>query len=402
MDSNLRYWDINSFAVALVTDEDLVFFSSHVFNPSLPSIHPPSAHKLAQHLGTPVHEINGRLPGRPDGQGTTMTTTLLLSRHAQTPLQPVLWTLSAAPSTSSPRGLRPARTRAPGLQGDEDSFSQQVELHIGRQKHRIPNQFCPQMHGRPNTARAATPVRGYSLPDVPLSDPDNPPSLSSSLKKLSVDSDYIYSLPDDSEENGQYEPTQNVPESDHGGFATVPAGSEPSPHTSASNATHPGEASFNAVIAELSKGKRLLEKVFVESWLVERLQQHRGGGLKLKPRSGKSLFDQLLVLSGNGVSISSRCRRRVTEATSPAVNPRATTATGSDSLLKPRKGYFRQKRTLKKPERVPSIYKLKLRPRVHPRHDYRPGRKPMRIPTQSPTEGINPQRSLEGPEGTYT
>jgi hypothetical protein len=45
--------------------------------------------------------------------------------------------------------------------------------------------------------------------------------------------------------------------------------------------------------------------------------------------------------------------------------------------LKPRNGSFRQKRTLKKPESVPSIYKLKLRPR----HDYRPGKKPSRIPT---------------------
>ncbi|XP_048840371.1 GAS2-like protein 2A isoform X2 [Brienomyrus brachyistius] len=39
------------------------------------------------------------------------------------------------------------------------------------------------------------------------------------------------------------------------------------------------------------------------------------------------------------------------------------------------------RRVLKRPERVPSIYKLKLRPRVRPRRDNRPERKPSRIPT---------------------
>ncbi|XP_059343224.1 GAS2-like protein 2 [Ammospiza nelsoni] len=48
--------------------------------------------------------------------------------------------------------------------------------------------------------------------------------------------------------------------------------------------------------------------------------------------------------------------------------PRASTA------AKPR-------RCLKKPERVPSIYKLKLRPKVRPRRDHRPGKRPSRIPT---------------------
>ncbi|XP_065588252.1 GAS2-like protein 2 [Cyrtonyx montezumae] len=39
------------------------------------------------------------------------------------------------------------------------------------------------------------------------------------------------------------------------------------------------------------------------------------------------------------------------------------------------------RRCLKKPERVPSIYKLKLRPKVRPRRDHRPGKGPSRIPT---------------------
>uniref|UniRef100_A0A2K5JF69 GAS2-like protein 2 n=1 Tax=Colobus angolensis palliatus TaxID=336983 RepID=A0A2K5JF69_COLAP len=38
------------------------------------------------------------------------------------------------------------------------------------------------------------------------------------------------------------------------------------------------------------------------------------------------------------------------------------------------------RRTLRKPKRVPSIYKLKLRPRIRPRRDHRPEKQPSRIP----------------------
>ena len=42
---------------------------------------------------------------------------------------------------------------------------------------------------------------------------------------------------------------------------------------------------------------------------------------------------------------------------------------------------LRPKRGQKKAERVPSIYKLKLRPRIRPRTDNRPENSPSRIPT---------------------
>ncbi|XP_066545159.1 GAS2-like protein 1 [Amia ocellicauda] len=42
---------------------------------------------------------------------------------------------------------------------------------------------------------------------------------------------------------------------------------------------------------------------------------------------------------------------------------------------------LRPKKALKKPERVPSIYKLKLRPKIRPRTDNRPEKSPSRIPT---------------------
>ncbi|XP_078235192.1 LOW QUALITY PROTEIN: GAS2-like protein 2 [Pogona vitticeps] len=54
------------------------------------------------------------------------------------------------------------------------------------------------------------------------------------------------------------------------------------------------------------------------------------------------------------------------------------------------------RRSLKKPERVPSIYKLKLRPKIRPRRDHRPEKKPSKIPTpvadrQSPKD-LQPQK----------
>ncbi|XP_023824138.1 GAS2-like protein 2A [Salvelinus sp. IW2-2015] len=631
-------------------------------------------HKLAQRPGTPVHEIKGRLPGRPDGQGPTMPTMLLMSRHAQTPLQPVLWTPSEAPSTYSPRGLRPARTSPdPGLRAScspnrsslspdpgprfsremKTTFSNRLRqsasttnlqhhqsgrnndsalnssTRTGReatrssqaprftsslprsiqhsstpqpqpktkpqaQRPRTPlvfhrssgqqsslpqprpengltqtwtkSQFAsklrqssmlggnstepstgtaPQRHGGPNTVRAATSTRytpvcprqptitiqqpeksdtlqkrpdiictfcpaktfweessgqcqvrpftpiggnlrdpnktptpydittnpshsdsnhermqgltrqnafGFPVNDkashkstvVYLEEPEHPelcskvfvagdgaidnaylftpPPISpaqeaslyqsleheilSNLQQLSVDSDDRKH-----KQNGKYQPSQNIAESDHGGFSTVLAGFEPSPHTSASDATHPVEASFDAVITELSKGNRLLEKVCVESWVKTLSGSPRASretcsntevvnsSLKVAKACvtsswssmGSSVESKELPTdstispdSGNGVSIS--ISRRVTDANSPVLNPRASTITGPDSLLKPRNGSFRQKRTLKKPESVPSIYKLKRRPR----HDYRPGKKPSRIPTPISYKGGQP------------
>ncbi|XP_059721937.1 GAS2-like protein 2 [Haemorhous mexicanus] len=62
------------------------------------------------------------------------------------------------------------------------------------------------------------------------------------------------------------------------------------------------------------------------------------------------------------------------EAELPGVGGQTPRAPRASSAAKPR-------RCLKKPERVPSIYKLKLRPKVRPRRDHRPGKRPSRIPT---------------------
>ncbi|XP_061868007.1 GAS2-like protein 2 isoform X2 [Colius striatus] len=55
-------------------------------------------------------------------------------------------------------------------------------------------------------------------------------------------------------------------------------------------------------------------------------------------------------------------------------------------------------RRLKPPERVPSIYKLKLRPKIRPRRDHRPGRRPSRIPTPLGQRQQRPQRPPRHPQ----
>ncbi|XP_063258569.1 GAS2-like protein 2 isoform X2 [Prinia subflava] len=62
------------------------------------------------------------------------------------------------------------------------------------------------------------------------------------------------------------------------------------------------------------------------------------------------------------------------EAQRPGVGGHTPRGPRANNAAKPR-------RCLKKPERVPSIYKLKLRPKVRPRRDHRPGKRPSRIPT---------------------
>ncbi|KAM5308001.1 GAS2-like protein 2 isoform 2-T2 [Glossophaga mutica] len=51
------------------------------------------------------------------------------------------------------------------------------------------------------------------------------------------------------------------------------------------------------------------------------------------------------------------------------------------------------KRTLRKPRRVPSIYKLKLRPRIRPRRDHRPEKQPSRIPKPLAYLRLGPARA---------
>ncbi|XP_054023087.1 GAS2-like protein 2 [Dryobates pubescens] len=60
-------------------------------------------------------------------------------------------------------------------------------------------------------------------------------------------------------------------------------------------------------------------------------------------------------------------------------------------------GVPKARRCLKKPERIPSIYKLKLRPKARPRRDHRPGKRPSRIPTPLGHRPQGPRRRQQPP-----
>ncbi|GAB0198128.1 GAS2-like protein 2 [Grus japonensis] len=81
------------------------------------------------------------------------------------------------------------------------------------------------------------------------------------------------------------------------------------------------------------------------------------------------------------------------EAESPGAGGQTLRGAKANNVPKPR-------RCLKKPERVPSIYKLKLRPKARPRRDHRPGKRPSRIPTplgQRPPTSRGQHRPLAPP-----
>ncbi|KAI1903488.1 hypothetical protein AGOR_G00027710 [Albula goreensis] len=173
---------------------------------------------------------------------------------------------------------------------------------------------------------------------------------------------------------------------------------------SVSNCNNP-----NRVTSELSMVKRPSSRVDVESWVATlprsststqaQTSRQKEVGL-VNPRVSKP--SETSSWSSMGSSMESkettdpeRPRNKWCKISAEATNLQApvsleapetsstTSSMGStaESPIKPRIPSFKQKRALKKPERVPSIYKLKLRPRVRPRRDHRPEKKPSKIPT---------------------
>uniref|UniRef100_A0A493TFY0 Growth arrest specific 2 like 2 n=1 Tax=Anas platyrhynchos platyrhynchos TaxID=8840 RepID=A0A493TFY0_ANAPP len=110
---------------------------------------------------------------------------------------------------------------------------------------------------------------------------------------------------------------------------------------------HSQPPGYDRVLEELSQNRQPLRPVEMESWVAP------------KPPMATP---QRAALPAGGTT---------EELAAGAQTPQGTRAA---TLPKPR-------RCLKKPERVPSIYKLKLRPKVRPRRDHRPGKGPSRIPT---------------------
>uniref|UniRef100_H3BDQ1 Growth arrest specific 2 like 2 n=1 Tax=Latimeria chalumnae TaxID=7897 RepID=H3BDQ1_LATCH len=151
-------------------------------------------------------------------------------------------------------------------------------------------------------------------------------------------------------------------------------------------------ASFDHVISELCKGQKQLNRVDVEKWVaaIPSEQTHESivepstplvNGIQGKEQSSNIQKNKYRE------SKQMQCNNRAPHVKSVATTDCLSTTFSIDPPGPPnhcqkfRTQLGKQKRSLKKPERVPSIYKLKLRPKIRPRRDNRPEKRPSRIPT---------------------
>lgn len=135
------------------------------------------------------------------------------------------------------------------------------------------------------------------------------------------------------------------------------------------------DVSFEAVIGELSKGRRPLEKVSVVCW-VNNLSRNQ------KQESQTNTDSRHLNVSKPSMA-SSWPSLGSSKDSKDSIEPSKTAETNNSDTGNKEKSQtpsLYRKRSLKKPERVPSIYKLKLRPCVRPRRDHRPDKTPTKIP----------------------
>ncbi|TSP36089.1 GAS2-like protein 2 [Bagarius yarrelli] len=156
---------------------------------------------------------------------------------------------------------------------------------------------------------------------------------------------------------------------------------QPSIHNTSSGASYLSdvrEMNFEAVICELSKERRPLEKVHVESWEHNFSQNLKGEKQESQTSTDVrhlNVFKRSMEnsLSSLGSSMDSKYSTELFR-TIEANN------SGTGGEEKPQIPSSYQRGSLKKPLRVPSIYKLNLRPCARPRRDHRPGRTPTKIP----------------------
>ncbi|XP_008846351.1 GAS2-like protein 2 [Nannospalax galili] len=145
---------------------------------------------------------------------------------------------------------------------------------------------------------------------------------------------------------------------------------------------------YDKVIQELAQGPPSLLKVDLGAWEIApgdlpKAAVAAGPGSPPKklgaresgPRTDASLSAKRTP--GRTFSPPEQDCSALTVPTIPEVpTPSCSDPKSDKSKVCPGKG----KRTLRKPQKVPSIYKLKLRPRIRPRRDHRPEKRPSRIP----------------------
>ncbi|KAM8977341.1 GAS2-like protein 2 [Pelodytes ibericus] len=185
-------------------------------------------------------------------------------------------------------------------------------------------------------------------------------------------------------------------------------------------------ASYDDVITELSTGCLKLKRVDVENWISKipskdavcdltetdlPLKQITPEKRQTTARPQRSIIKKkpsFADANGNKVKQlpSQRARQLAMEAKKKILEPSTDNEASSvacpnddPATKQPKEKTLlasKPKRSLKKPERVPSIYKLKLRPKIRPRRDNRPEKKPSRIPTPVTYRQVQNRSKVKG------
>ncbi|KAM5273457.1 GAS2-like protein 2 [Ctenodactylus gundi] len=163
--------------------------------------------------------------------------------------------------------------------------------------------------------------------------------------------------------------------------------------------TEPGSA-YDQVIQELVQGPPALLKVDVGAWKAAPAESPKPAVTALGGKLGVGECEPQAKASGMAkgtrtrkVSPPGRLACSAPVSASPKDPPSAPLGSSSNKV---KASLGKGKRVLRKPRRIPSIYKLKLRPRVRPRRDHRPEKGPSRIPKPLPCLCLGPTRAPPG------
>ncbi|TKC35480.1 hypothetical protein EI555_004127 [Monodon monoceros] len=146
---------------------------------------------------------------------------------------------------------------------------------------------------------------------------------------------------------------------------------------------------YDKVIQELAQGPPPLLKVDLGAWKAaptgcpKPAVSAGPGSPKGKLGAEESGLRTKASPSAKGARTTKVPAQRGQDCSAPAVSATPESSTPSPSAPSSDKAKAcpgKGKRTLRKPRRVPSIYKLKLRHRIRPRRDHRPEKQPSRIP----------------------
>uniref|UniRef100_A0A8D2FGT7 Growth arrest specific 2 like 2 n=1 Tax=Theropithecus gelada TaxID=9565 RepID=A0A8D2FGT7_THEGE len=146
---------------------------------------------------------------------------------------------------------------------------------------------------------------------------------------------------------------------------------------------------YDKVIQELAQGPLPLLKVDLEAWKAAPTGSPKPvvtpgpGSLKGKLGAIQSGPSTKASLSAKGTHMRKVPPQGGQDCSAPtaSASPEAPTPLPLDPNSDKVKACLSEgRRTLRKPKKVPSIYKLKLRPRIRPRRDHRPEKQPSRIP----------------------